>query len=310
MTKKTFKALSALLLSAIILAACGDTDTPSVSASTVVSVEKTETASVSASVEITTEDTKNEKNEEALFALEDGVYSVAFDTDSSMFHVNESCEGRAKLTVENGEAMLHLVMPSKNVLNLFLGPADDAKKDGALILEPSLEMVTYADGFEEEVFAFDVPVTVWEEEFDLALIGKKEVWYDHKVKIFDAKPWSDTAGDTESKETSEATTLEEGTYQVRVSFEGGTGKVKLESPTKLEKTDDGYIVTLIWSSKHYDYMLVDEVKYLPIDNDEHSLFEIPVKDISVPLCVIADTVAMSTPHEIEYVITFDCDSIE
>ena len=30
---------------------------------------------------------------------------------------------------------------------------------------------------------FDVPVPVIDEEFDLALIGKKGVWYDHKVSV-------------------------------------------------------------------------------------------------------------------------------
>lgn len=240
-------------------------------------------------------------SKQSAIPLEDGVYSVDFDTDNSMFHVNEAYEGKAKLTVENGQGNLHLVMPSKNVLNLYPGLAKDAKKNGAKLIEPSVESVTYSDGYTEEVYAFDVPVSVYEEEFDLALIGKKEVWYDHKVKISGAEEWTEIA----SEEKNEIGSYEEGTYQVEVSLEGGTGKVTLESPTKIEKTSEGYILTLTWSSKNYDYMIVDEVKYFPVDTNEHSVFEIPVSDISLPLNVIADTVAMSTPHEIEYVITFE-----
>ena len=35
----------------------------------------------------------------------------------------------------------------------------------------------------EEANAFDVPVPALDEEFDLALIGTKGVWYDHKVSV-------------------------------------------------------------------------------------------------------------------------------
>ena len=79
-------------------------------------------------------------------ALPDGVYSALFKTDSSMFHVNEVCEGRGVLTVENGRMSIHVVMPSKNVVNLFAGTAEDAQKDGAALLQPSIETVKYGDG--------------------------------------------------------------------------------------------------------------------------------------------------------------------
>ena len=119
--------------------------------------------------------------------LADGTYLAKFDTDSSMFHVNETCDGRGTLTVKNGEMTLHIVMPSQNIVNLFLGTAADAQKDGAKLIEPSTEEVTYADGSKEEVYAFDVPVAALDEEFDLALIGTKGKWYDHKVSVSDAQ---------------------------------------------------------------------------------------------------------------------------
>ena len=119
--------------------------------------------------------------------LADGTYLAKFDTDSSMFHVNETCDGRGTLTVKNGEMTLHIVMPSQNIVNLFRGTAADAQKDGAKLIEPSTEEVTYADGSKEEVYAFDVPVEALDEEFDLALIGTKGKWYDHKVSVSDAQ---------------------------------------------------------------------------------------------------------------------------
>lgn len=104
-----------------------------------------------------------------------------------MFHVNEVYDGRGTLTVKNGEMTLHLVMPSQNVVNLFLGTAEDAQKDGADLIQPTTEKVTYSDGTSEEVNAFDVPVKALDKEFDLALIGTKGVWYDHKVSVSDAQ---------------------------------------------------------------------------------------------------------------------------
>ncbi len=238
--------------------------------------------------------------------LNDGIYSVKFDTDSSMFHVNEAEEGRAILTVTGGTGKLHLIMPSKNVLNLYSGFAADAEGDKDNWIEPTTEEVTYDDGITEEVFAFDVPVLVLDEEFDLALIGKKQVWYDHKVIVSD--PIVYEGEQDEETASAETVNVENGT--VEVTLEGGTGKVSLTSPTKIEQIEDGYLVTLEWSSKNYDYMIVDDVKYLPAEVSETSIYEIPVKTLEEPLNVIADTVAMSKPHEIEYVITFDINSIK
>ncbi len=120
--------------------------------------------------------------------LEDGMYDAVFTTDSSMFHVNEACEGKGVLTVENGEMTIHISLVSKNILNLYPGLAEDAEKEGAELLEPTTDEVTYSDGITEEVYGFDVPVPVIGEEFDLAIIGSKGKWYDHKVMVTDPVP--------------------------------------------------------------------------------------------------------------------------
>lgn len=97
--------------------------------------------------------------------LADGTYTADFNTDSSMFHVNEAYDGKGILTVENGQMTIHVSMPSKNIVNLYLGSAEDAQKDGAELIQPVTDTVTYSDGTTEEVNGFDVPVPVIDEEF-------------------------------------------------------------------------------------------------------------------------------------------------
>jgi cobalamin biosynthesis Co2+ chelatase CbiK len=116
--------------------------------------------------------------------LPDATYSADFDTDSSMFHVNEVYDGKGTLYIENGEMTIHISLPSKNIVNLYLGLAEDAQKSDAVLLSPTIDTVIYSDGTTEEVYGFDVPVPYLNEEFDLALIGTKGKWYDHKVKLF------------------------------------------------------------------------------------------------------------------------------
>ena len=121
-------------------------------------------------------------------ALEDGTYTATFTTDHSMFHVNEAYDNKGTLTVKDGVMTIHVTLASKNIVNLFPGLAEDAKKDGAVLLEPTEETVNYADGTTGTAYAFDIPVPAIGEEFDCALIGKKGKWYDHKVMVSDPVP--------------------------------------------------------------------------------------------------------------------------
>ena len=65
---------------------------------------------------------------------------------------------------------------------------------------------------------------------------------------------------------------------------------------------------ITWSSANYDYMLVDGEKYLPVNTEGNSVFQIPVT-LDTAVSVIGDTVAMSTPHEIEYTLCFDSSTL-
>lgn len=115
--------------------------------------------------------------------LEDGTYEAEFKTDSGMFHVNEANDGKGVLTVKDGQMSIHISLASKNIVNLFVGKAADAKEDGAELLQPTTDTVTYDDGTTEEVNGFDVPVKALDKDFDLALIGTKGKWYDHTVSV-------------------------------------------------------------------------------------------------------------------------------
>ena len=260
--------------------------------STVTPTESTETA------ETVSTETAQDKAQ-----LPDGVYTAEFSTDSSMFHVSEACDGKGTLTVKDGVMTIHISLGSKKILNLYPGLAEDAAKDGAVLLEPTTDTVTYSDGMTEEVYGFDVPVPVIGEEFDLALIGTKGKWYDHKVKVSD--PVAEGAADT-----FDLSTVEDGTYTIELTMEGGSGRASIQSPAQLAIADGAATATLEWSSSNYDYMLVNGEKYLPVNTEGNSVFEVPVEALDAPLTMIGDTVAMSTPHEVEYTVTFHSETLE
>ena len=234
--------------------------------------------------------------------LADGTYTAEFKTDSGMFHVSEACDGKGTLTVKDGEMMIHISLASKNIVNLYPGLAEDAKKDGAVLLEPTVDTVKYEDGMTEEVHGFDVPVPSLDEEFDLAIIGKKGKWYDHKVSVSNPELLKG--------ETQNPADLEDGHYSIELTFEGGSGKASVLSPAKLTIAGGKVTASIQWDSPNYDYMVVDGEKYYPVNTEGNALFEIPVHQFDEPVPVIGDTVAMSKPHEVEYTLTFHSDTIK
>jgi hypothetical protein len=126
---------------------------------------------------------ETETTEAAALPVPDGEYTVRFTTDSGMFHINETLDNKATLTVKDGKGTVHITLAGTGILNLYLGLAADAEANEANWLQPTEDEVTYDDGTTETVYGFDVPVPVVDEEFDLALVGSKGTWYDHKVKV-------------------------------------------------------------------------------------------------------------------------------
>ena len=90
MKKKIAAMLGMAILASALMLGCGKKE----------EAAKTDT-------ETLTEDTA--QSEEAGEAeLEDGIYSAEFQTDSSMFHVNEACDGKGTLTVKDGQMTIHI----------------------------------------------------------------------------------------------------------------------------------------------------------------------------------------------------------
>ena len=274
--KKMIRLIS-VLLSALLLAGCGAPAAPAVTTAPTVAEE---TAAVTSA-------TPTQETEPAVAAkvLPDGEYTVDFETDSGMFRANEACNGKGTLTVKDGIQTLHVSLQSKKIVNLYVGTAEDAQQSGAVWLEPTLDTVTYSDGLSEEVFGFDIPVVLVGQEFDLAIIGTKGVWYDHRVSVQNPVPQA-------------------GTYTCEVTLNGGSGRASVASPAEFSSDGETLTATIQWSSPHYEYMLVDGVQYDPIQQEGNSTFQIPVV-LDADMAVSASTVAMSEPHLVEYTLYFD-----
>lgn len=281
--KRVFSCVVAASLALSLLVGCGASSTASSAASSAASSEAASSVASSAA---------------ETAALPDGVYTAEFDTDSSMFHANEACDGKGTLTVENGQMTFHVSLASTHIVNLYLGKASDAADHEADWLQPTTDTVTYSDGTSEEVYGFDIPVTAVDTDFDLAILGTKGKWYDHVVSVRNAVQQAGTAAPAD------------GTYTCDVTLEGGSGRAAVDSPAALTVADGKMTATIVWSSPNYDYMIVDGEKYLPTNTEGNSTFEIPVSALDTALDVTADTVAMSTPHEIEYTLTFDSASLK
>ena len=177
--KKTIALLMALMLTTAAAVGCGSGQTTAPAADTGATAQ----AQTGETTEAGQEGQTGQEETQIGAPIADGMYQADFNTDSSMFHVNETKDGKGVLIVSGGKMTIHVVMPSKNILNLYCGTAEDAQKEGAVLLQPMTEEVTYSDGTREEVNTFDIPVPYLDKEFDVALIGEKGKWYDHKVSV-------------------------------------------------------------------------------------------------------------------------------
>ena len=118
------------------------------------------------------------------------------------------------------------------------------------------------------------------------------------------------AAETQTATAEPDTSLEDGEYTVNVELEGGSGRATIDSPTDISVKDGKVTAEIKWSSSHYDYMLVDGEKFLPVNTEGNSTFEIPVTGFDYNMPISADTTAMSTPHEIDYTLYFDSKTIK
>ena len=291
--------LASLTLAALLLAGCGASAASTAeSTSEAVSTEETAPAATAAPAPAVT------KAQAPAAALPDGVYTAKFNTDSSMFHANEAVDGMGTLTVENGTMTFHVSLQSQKIVNLYPGMAADAPAHESDWLQPTVDTVTYSDGTSDEVYGFDIPVAAVDADFQLAILGTKGTWYDHTVSVSDAEPAAEDVA---------AAAVEipaDGSYTCAVTLEGGSGRATVESPAALTVADGIMTATIVWSSPNYDYMKVENKTFKPLQETGNSTFELPIIDFDMPIAVVANTTAMSTPHEIEYTLTFLQDTIK
>ena len=230
--------------------------------------------------------------------LQDGTYEIAVDSSSSMFRI-ASCE----LTVKDGVMTALLNTGSKSYLWLYPGTAEEAaaQEESKLI------------GFEESAdgsHAFRLPVEALNEGLPFAAFsGNKDKWYDRTL-VFRADSLPSDAFSESFFVTAESLGLKDGMYTAEATLNGGSGKASVKSPAEFTVKDGKATALVEFSSKNYDYVLKDGEKYLPVNTEGNSVFELPLTAFDFGMAITADTVAMGTPHEIDYTLTFDSASIK
>ena len=224
--------------------------------------------------------------------VKDGEYNAEVKSSSSMFKITD-----CKLTVKNGTMTAVITMSGTGYSELYMGTGQEA----VLADESAYIQAVEQDG----VCTFEIPVKALDEAIDCAAFSKrKEKWYDRKLAFLSSSLGTDALKEVKMTPLSELA-LEDGTYEAEVVLEGGSGRASVESPAVLTVKGGTVMAKVIFSSPNYDYMRVGEETYLPLDNEENSAFLIPVSGFDYKMAVTADTVAMSTPHEIDYTLTFD-----
>ena len=103
--------------------------------------------------------------------------------------------------------------------------------------------------------------------------------------------------------------ITDGVYTADVVLTGGSGRASVESPAKVVIADGKITATVIWSSPFYEYMLIGETRYEPVQEDGNSTFEIPVV-FDEEMAVSASTIAMSQPHLVDYTLYFDSKTLK
>ena len=226
-------------------------------------------------------------------SLQDGEYPVTVKCSSSMFRIES-----ALLRVQDGEMSAVLSMGSGSYPYVFPGTAQEA---AAASLSAYIPLS--GEG------SFTIPVGALDAAQPCAAFSRnKQLWYDRAL-LFRADSLPVSAFREGFFTTAESLGLADGRYTADVTLTGGSGRAGVQSPAVLNVEDGKCSAVIVWSSRNYDYMKVDGEKILPAANEDNSAFEIPVPFFDRPMAVIADTVAMSEPHEIAYTLRFDSASL-
>lgn len=281
--------ISALLLLTLVMTACTAQPAPDPTAAPAPTTEAAQSDTTAAETALS-----------PVYAdsLKDGSYTVTVDSSSSMFRIVD-----CTLTVENGQMNAEMTMGGTGYLKVYMGTTEEAEK------APDSDCIPFNE-LPDGAHSFTVPVSALDEPIDCAAFSKKkEAWYDRTL-VFRADSLPAEAFSDGYFVTAETLGLPDGEYSCAVSLSGGSGRASIQSPAALRVENGEVFASILWSSSSYDYMRIKDERYDALSNDGGSLFEIPVAYFDRPISVAADTVAMSTPHEIAYSLCFDSESIE
>ncbi len=312
--------LTLLLASTILVSACGaPANEPAETAAVETAESAAETESAQAETESAATETADENAQVASSSemadvidvveegmvpitaeqLVDGTYDITVTSSSSMFNITS-----ATLTVADGEMTSTMTMSGTGYLYLYMGTGEEAAA------ADENDYIPYVENASGE-HTFTVPVEALDAGIDCAAFSKrKEKWYDRTLCFrLDSLPAEALKEGVITKTSVADLSLEDGSYSIEVTLAGGSGRATVDSPTTITIADGQITATITFSSPNYDYMIVGEEKYLPVNTEGNSTFEIPVDAFDYDMKVSADTTAMSTPHEIEYTLHFDSATI-
>ena len=226
--------------------------------------------------------------------VKEGSYPVEVDSSSSMFRIVD-----AVLTVADGKMTAVITLGGKGYLKLYMGTGEQAVEADETAYVPFVEN-------EEGAYTYEVTVEALNQELECTGFSKrKEKWYDHQILfVADSLPEGALLAEAEPAAEPQKIQLADGTYRMEVSLSGGSGRASVTAPALVRVQEGKAVAVIEWSSPNYDYMVVNGEKYLPVNGEGNSRFEIPVLVFDEEMPVLADTTAMGTPHEIEYTLTF------
>ncbi|NLC40139.1 MAG: hypothetical protein GX763_04375 [Clostridiaceae bacterium] len=212
--------------------------------------------------------------------IESGTYSIEVESDASMFRIVD-----CQLTVNESGMNAVMTLSGQGYGALYMGSTEEAVAD-----KDNQHIFTLVD----EKHSFTIPVEALDRGISCAALGLKSGnWFDHTIVFRSDNIPADAFMSA----------------QIDAELTGGSGKASVESPATLLYKDGQNFAQIVWSSPNYIYMLVDGIEYLPINVDGNSSFEIPVK-LDTDMTVVACTVAMGSPKEIEYNLYFDSSSVK
>lgn len=91
---------------------------------------------------------------------------------------------------------------------------------------------------------------------------------------------------------------------------GERTSASVSSPARLTASGGACTAGLVWSSPNYDYMKIGQTRYLPVNTEGNCVSQIPPPAFDHDISALADTTFMSQPHEIEYSLRFDLNTLQ